>query len=238
MFGFLRCFVILATSTGAAASGHSVGGYDPSQLVAFVWIGQGMLATVNLGADTQLSTRIRTGEIVSDLLRPIDPIQAYFAADLGRAGFAFLTRFVTPVAVGMIAFDFYLPRHAVTYPLFAISLLIAVALCFACKYVVNAWSYWLLDGRGPQLAWTLCATVLGGLYFPLRFLPGPVAAALWLATPFPSLLQTPLDISVERTSSVAALGYIALQLVWLGLAFWAAYAVQHRGERRLVVNGG
>jgi ABC-2 type transport system permease protein len=238
VFGFLRCFVILATAAGAAETGHSAGGYRTSQLVAFVWIGQGMIATVNLAADTVLSTRIRTGEVVSDLLRPVHPVTAYFAADLGRAGYALLTRFVVPIAIGLLAFDFYIPQRPVTYPLFAISMVAAVSLCFACKYVVNAWSYWLLDGRGPQLAWTLCATVLGGLYFPLRFLPTPVLATLWLATPFPSLLQAPLDIAVERTSTAAATGYIGVQLVWVALAFWAAIAVQRHGERRLVINGG
>jgi ABC-2 type transport system permease protein len=229
---------MLATSAGGAASGHSVGGYSASQLVAFVWIGQGMIATVGLWGDTQLSTRIRTGEIVSDLLRPIHPILTYFATDLGRAGFAFLTRFVAPVTVGLIAFDFYLPRRAATYPLFAISLLLAIALCFGCRYVVNALSYWLLDGRGTQMAWTLLATLLGGLYFPLRFLPGQVVATLWLATPFPSLLQAPLDIAVERTSTEVGVGYVGVQLAWLALVFWGAFTLQRHGERKLVAQGG
>jgi len=234
VFGFLRCFVMLGVATG----GGMVGGYGRAQLVAYVWIGQGMLATVQLMGDAQLATRIRTGEIVSDLLRPIHPVITYFATDLGRASFAFLTRFVVPVIVGLIAFDFYIPHRAVTYPLFAISLVLATSLCFACRYVVSATSYWLLDGRGPQLGWTLLATLLGGLYFPLRFLPAPLVTTLWLATPFPSLLQAPLDIAVERTSTPIAIGYVGVQLVWVVLAFWAAFAIQRRGERRLVSQGG
>jgi ABC-2 type transport system permease protein len=222
----------------AAASGGAVGGYDAAQLVAYVWISQGLLNTVGLWGDNELSTRIRSGDVVSDLLRPIHPVASYFATDIGRAGFAMMTRFVVPIIVGLIAFPFYIPQHGVTYPLFAISVVLAVALCFACRYVVNATSFWLLDGRGAQISWTLLSSLLGGLYFPLRFLPGPLAATLWLATPFPSLLQTPLDIAVERTSTAGAVGLIAVQAVWVAVIFRLATAMQRRGERKLVAQGG
>lgn len=235
VFGFLRCFVLTAVAVGG---GGTVAGYGTPQLVAYVWIGQGLIGTVGLWGDTLLSTRIRTGDIVSDLLRPIHPIVTYLATDLGRAAFALVTRFIAPIIVGVIAFDFYLPRHAVTYPLFALSVVLAVVLCFGCRYIVNATAYWLLDGRGPQMGWSLASTLLGGLYFPLRFLPGPLVATLWLATPFPSLLQAPLDIAVERVSTAGAVGYIAIQLGWVIGIFVAAAAIQRKGERKLVAQGG
>jgi ABC-2 type transport system permease protein len=234
VFGFLKCFVLLA----AAAGGGAIGGYDVPQLVAFVWIGQGLLNTVGLWGDTQLSTRIRSGDVVSDLLRPIHPVASYFATDIGRAGFALMTRFVAPIIVGLIAFPFYVPRRAVTYPLFVLSLMCAIALCFACRYVVNAASFWMLDGRGAQITWVLLSSLLSGLYFPLRFLPGPIAALLWVATPFPSLFQTPLDVAVERAPVPNAFGLVGLQAVWVVLMFWLATAVQRRGERSLVLQGG
>jgi ABC-2 type transport system permease protein len=235
VFGFLRCFVITAVAVGG---GGSAAGYAIPQLVAYVWIGQGLIATVGLWGDTTLATRIRTGDVVSDLLRPIHPIVTYLATDLGRAAFALLTRFVVPIVVGVIAFDFYVPHRASTYPLFVTSLVLATVLCFGCRYIVNATSYWLLDGRGPQIAWTLLATLLGGLYFPLRFLPGPAVETLWLGTPFPSLLQAPLDIAVERVSTLEAVGYVGVQLAWLIVIFVAAAAVQRKGERTLVAQGG
>jgi ABC-2 type transport system permease protein len=122
VFGFLRCYVMLGV---AAGSGGSVAGYQSSQLVSYVWVGQGLIATIGLWGDTELATRIRTGAVVSDLLRPMHPVATYLATDVGRAGFALLTRFVIPVIVGTLAFDFYAPRHAPTYPLAAVSIVLA-----------------------------------------------------------------------------------------------------------------
>jgi ABC-2 type transport system permease protein len=221
----------------AAGGGGAVAGYRGAQLVSYVWVGQGLLATIGIWGDTELATRIRTGAVVSDLLRPVPPVTTYLAMDLGRAGFALLTRFAVPVLVGALAFDFYAP-HAATYALGAVSIVLAVVVSFACRYVVNAASYWLLDSRGPQVAWMLASSVLGGLYFPLRFLPGWLATTLWVATPFPSLLQTPLDVISERATGGAAAELVVLQLFWVVTMLALAGAVQRRGERKLVVQGG
>ena len=235
VFGFLRCYVLLAVVDG---SGGAVAGYAGPQLVSYVWVGQGLIATVGLWGDTELATRIRTGAVVSDLLRPMHPVATYLATDLGRAGFALLTRFAVPVIVGALAFDFYVPRHVVTYPLTLVSIALAVVVCFGCRYIVNAASYWLLDGRGALILWTATSSVLGGLYFPLRFLPASIQTLLWVATPFPSLLQTPLDVIAERSTGADAIGLVALQAAWAAGIVALAALVQRRGERRLVVQGG
>jgi ABC-2 type transport system permease protein len=234
-FGFLRCSVMLAA---AAAAGGAVAGYSGHRLATFVWISQGLLGTVGLWVPAEYAERIRSGDVVADLLRPVDLVGQQLATDLGRAGFAALTRFVIPIVVGAIAFDLYAPVRPATYPLFALSVLLATVICFGCRFLVNACAYWLLDVRGPQLGWVVASSVLTGMYFPLRFLPGPAVVALFVATPFPSLVQTPLDVLTERVDTVGQLGLIALQCGWAGAVLGLAWWVQRRGERRLVVQGG
>jgi ABC-2 type transport system permease protein len=235
VFGFLNCYVLLSV---AAGRGGSVAGYAPGQLVTLIWINQGLLATVGIWGDTLLADRIRSGEVVSDLLRPVHPVLTYLGNDLGRAGFAVLTRFAVPLLVGALAFDLRTPTRPATYPLFALSVVLATLISFACRYLVNAAAFWLLDSRGPVMAWNLAATLLGGLYFPLRFLPGPVLIALWVGTPFPSLMQGPVDIAVERVSPPGQLGILAGQAAWVLVMFALCGALQRIAERRLVVQGG
>jgi ABC-2 type transport system permease protein len=235
VFGFLRCFVLLAVASG---SGGTAAGYSPGQLATYVWVTQGLIATVGMWGDLGLAERIRTGDVVADLLRPVPPVVSYLATDLGRAGFAMLGRFLVPVLVGALAFDLYLPRHAVTYPLFAVSVLLATVISFACRYTVNATAYWLLDARGPQLAWMVVSNVLSGLYFPLSFLPGWLYLAVWWGTPCPSLLQAPVDVLVERHSPEGSLGIVGGQVLWAAITLTLAWYVQRRGERRMVIQGG
>ncbi|MBE1492523.1 ABC transporter permease [Plantactinospora soyae] len=227
--------MLLAVAGGA---GGVVAGYTPAQLATFVWVGQGLLAVVLLWGWSDLAERIRTGDVASDLLRPVHPVVSYLAADLGRAGYALLTRFVPPVLTGLLFFDFKLPGRWPTVPLFVLSVGLAVVICFGCRYLVNATGYWLQDVRGPMILWTLGSGVLAGLYFPLRFLPDWILLPLWLATPFPSLLQTPLDVVIERDDWPVQAGTVAVQLVWAGLILLGCRTVQRRAERRMVVQGG
>ena len=236
VFGFLRSYVLLAVA--AATAGGLAGGYDATQLATYVWVGQGLLSVVALWGWTELAERIRTGEVAADLLRPIHPVVSYLAADMGRFVHAALTRFVPPVVTGAIFFPLYVPQRWVTIPLFIVSLVLASVVSFGCRFLVNATGYWLQDARGPVMFWTLSAGVLSGLYFPLRLLPDGAAATLYLATPFPSLMQIPSDVLVERDGPWIQPGLVAVQVVWATVLLALCALVQRRAERKLVVQGG
>jgi ABC-2 type transport system permease protein len=234
VFGFMRGYVLFSIAGPAG----NLAGYDLSQLAAFVWLSQGLLAVVNAWGQLDLAERVRSGDVVADLLRPVAPMPLYLCTDLGRAGFAMLTRFVVPVGVGMLVFDFYLPRHAVSYLLFAISLLLALLVSFCARYLIGLAAFWLLDVRGLIMLWVFLWGAGSGLYFPLPLLPEWAQLVLWIGTPFPTMIQAPLDIAVERGGfSHAGLALLA-QLVWLAIGLLACRVVQARAWRKLVVQGG
>ncbi|HET7070011.1 MAG TPA: ABC transporter permease, partial [Nocardioides sp.] len=71
------------------------GGYDATDAVTYVWIGQALLMTVALwggGTTDDLADRIRTGDVAIDLYRPVSMVGWYLAGDLGRATYHVLTR--------------------------------------------------------------------------------------------------------------------------------------------------
>lgn len=236
VFGFLRCYVILAVA--AATAGGLAAGYDATQLATYVWVGQGLISVVGMWGWTELADRIRTGEVAADLLRPVPPVVSYLAADLGRFGHAMLTRFVPPMVVGAIFFPLYVPHRPGTIPLFLLSVVLGTLVSFAGRFLVNATAYWLHDARGPIGLWTLASGVLAGLYFPLRLLPDWAAVLMYAALPFASMLQIPADVLTERDGPALQAGLVAVQAVWaVGLLF-ACTRVQKRAEGKLVVQGG
>ncbi len=235
VFGFLRCYAILAAAAGARGV---AAGYSGDRLATFVWAGQGLIGTVLLWAPADLAERIRTGDVVCDLLRPVDPIWRELAGDIGRAGYGAATRFLVPVTVGALTFDLYAPRRLATYPLFVLSVTLATVVCFGCRYLVNCSAFWLLDVRGPAMAWAIASTTLSGIAFPLWFLPGWASAALRYATPVPSIIQAPLDILVERGGPSDQYRWLALLAGWALALLATCRLVQRRAERRLVIQGG
>ncbi|MFC7479688.1 ABC transporter permease [Luedemannella flava] len=227
----------MATVAGAGASGTAAG-YTSEQLLTFCWVTQGLIGVVALWGWNELGERIRTGAVVADLLRPISPVTSYLAVDLGRAGVALITRFVVPVAVGALFFDLYVPHRPATYPIFAVSVLLGVIVCFGCRFLLNATGYWLLDLRGITVVWLVASGLLAGLTFPLPFLPDWAVTALWVLTPLPSIMQGPLDILVERGDATRAGLTLAAQSLWAVVLLLICGYVQRRAERKLVIQGG
>ena len=231
-FGFLRCYIMLAV---AASAGGVLRGYDGAQLATYVWLGQGMLAVVNMWVSLDIAERVRSGDVVTDLFRPVNPLWTYLWTDLGRACFALLTRFSVPMVAGFVFFEMHLPQRPATYPLVALSVAAAAVVGFAGRYLVGLTAFWLMDNRGAVAAWGVLSSIGSGLYFPLTLLPEGVRIVLWVGTPFPALLQATADIAVERGDPL---------LILAGQVFWAVAllalcgVVQERATRKLVVQGG
>ena len=232
VFGFMRCSVLLSV---AASAGGLLRGYDGAQLAMYVWLGQGMLAVVNMWVPLDIAERVRSGDIVTDLFRPVNPLWTYLWTDMGRVGFAMLTRFSVPMVAGFVFFEMHLPQRPATYPLVALSILAAAVVGFAGRYLIGMTAFWLLDNNGASLAWVVLSTVGSGLYFPLAVLPDWLRVAIWVGTPFPSLIQATADIVVERGDPLLLLGG---QVAWAVALLALCGVVQRRATRKLVVQGG
>jgi ABC-2 type transport system permease protein len=230
VFGFLRVGVLLAALGGRA----QLAGYDQASAVTYVWLGQGLLAVVLLWGEADLAERVRTGDVVVDLSRPWNLQVARLAEDLGRAGYAVLGRFLPPVLIGMFFFPFRWPKHTVTWALFALSVLLAVMASFAIRFLIDLSAFWLLEVRGIGSVYRTVAGVLSGLVVPLVFFPDWARTALWF-TPFPDIMQSSIDVFVERGSGLWLIAHqVASALVLLAIGQF----MLRRAERKLVVQGG
>ena len=230
VFGFMRCAVLLTVFAGSA----QVAGYNPSATVTYVWIGQGLLAVVLLWGDTNFGERVRSGDVAVDLLRPVDLQAALLAEDLGRASCALLTRFTVPLLIGLVFFDLTLPGSALRWTTFGLSVLLATLVSFAIRFLLNLLAFWLLDWRGLLSLHAAIGGMLSGLVIPIGFFPGWARVAIW-ATPFPAILQAPIDIAVGRG---AVLPLLAHQLAWTVALLAVGRLVLARAVRTLVIQGG
>jgi len=231
VFGLLRVAVLLAV---AAEAGRATG-YDAATSSTFVWLGQGLLAVVLLWGDGELSDRVRSGDIAVDLSRPWDLQLALLAGDLGRAGHAVLFRLAPPVAFGALVLPFRWPTAPVpTLLLFTASTVLAVVISFALRFLLDLSTFWLLDSRGVRSVYNGLGSVLAGLTVPLAFFPDAVRALVY-ATPFPAIMQTPIDVFTERDGLPWLLAH---QVAWAVALLALGRLVLARATRKLVVQGG
>ncbi|MGN6599976.1 MAG: ABC transporter permease [Actinomycetes bacterium] len=245
VFGYVRSSILLAAAT---AAGGSFAGYDPSAVVTYTFLGQALIAVVHVFGWNELALRVRTGDIAVDLARPVDLQLAWLAADLGRAALQLLARGVPTMLLG-VAFvtvglpaagsdlSLQLPATPALAAAFVLSMGLAVTVSFAARFLLNLVAFWTVEIRGFLSFYVLTSNLLMGLVVPVQAFPDGVRALVY-ATPFPAMLQAPIDVWTGRGLGPSAAGTLAVQAGWAAALLLLGRWVLSRGTRRLVVQGG
>jgi ABC-2 type transport system permease protein len=216
------------------------GGYDATDAVTYVWIGQALLMTVALwggGTTDDLADRIRTGDVAIDLYRPVGLIGWYLAGDLGRAAYHFLARGLGPTVLGLMLFDIAVPGSPYAALAFLVSLTLAVVTSFAIRFLVACSAFWLLDQTGVRTLSGVLAIFFSGMTLPLVIFPEPLRS-IALALPWASYLQTPADIWLGHRTGTDLFAGLGLQVVWIVVLLGFCHVVLGAATRKVVVQGG
>ena len=240
MFGVVRAAVLtgaIATSAAATSTATTVAGYTAAQAATYAWVSQGLIAPIHVFIWNDLAQRVRTGSIAVDLARPVDLQLGWLAADLGRAAYTLLPARSAPRADRRADHRAAAsPRQALPYVLGALSIVLAVGISFACRFLVSLVAFWLTEIRGVLGTYSGVSVMLCGLLVPVPWFP-PWLHAIAAATPFPSMLQTPLDVITARIDTAASLRAVAVQLIWLAVMLVAGRLALRAATRKLVVQG-
>ena len=83
-FGVLRASVLVAVL--ASAPGGSIAGYDTAAMVTYMWVVQALIMIVRLWGWWEVEETIRSGDVVTDLARPIPYLGYWLARDAQGRG--------------------------------------------------------------------------------------------------------------------------------------------------------
>jgi ABC-2 type transport system permease protein len=233
VFGFILAYVYLAMFDTRS----EIGGYDAADTVTYVWLTQAMIAAISIFGWREFAERITSGDVATDLIRPVHPLRAGLAYDYGRALYHTIFRGLPPLVLGAFVFDLTAPTDPAVWAVFLVSVALAVTVSFAFCFLYNLSAFWLLDYRGAMRIAITLAAFFSGFVIPVRFFPDWLQTVAY-ATPFPSMVQLPIDVFVGASTGTELVATLAMQLAWAVALFAACHVVFGRGTRKLVVQGG
>jgi ABC-2 type transport system permease protein len=234
VFGYLRAAILVVVATTA---GGAVRGYDATDLVTFAFVSQGFIMVVGIFGDRELAQRVRTGDVVIDLYRPVDLQLWWLAVWLGQAAFQTLGRGIPPVILGALVYDLRWPDPWWQWPIFLASVVLASTIGFALRFCSALTAFWLLDNRGVEQLVTMAANFFTGLLLPITLFPHWLEqVARWL--PFAAMLQLPTELFLGRHHGWAIAGVLGQQLAWVAALIGAGRMLLGAATRRVVVQGG
>jgi ABC-2 type transport system permease protein len=236
VFGFIMTYTYIALWENRP----NLGGYDVTDAITYVWIGQALLAPLALfggGFQHEFAERIRKGDIAIDLYRPIDLQLWWLASDFGRAAFQLIVRGGGPMLFGTLAFQLRYPSDLLTWLAFGCALVIALTVSFAIRYLVCLTAFWLLDSRGVEQVAGFCGMFFSGMVLPLNIFPGALGE-LSRALPWAATLQVPADVFLGKHHGTDLVQTLGMSAMWALVLLLAGQLLTAFATKKVVVQGG
>jgi ABC-2 type transport system permease protein len=232
-FGLLRVAVMVALY-GARTE---VAGVDLQAAITYTGLAQAVIAYLSIFGWYDLMRSVNSGEVAADLLKPLGYFRFWLAVDLGRALVAFFLRGAPIMVVYALFFEITVPHGWQQWLALTAALVLGWLLSFAWRFLVNLAAFWTPNALGVGRFAFGVAWVLSGFFMPLRFFPA-WAQAVCHATPFPSMVNTPIEIYLGLVTGWALLWVLVVQGFWIVVLLALCQLTMRAGIRRLVIQGG
>jgi len=232
-FGLLRA----AFFTALYAGRNDLNGLSLPEALTFVAFSQALIAFLALFSWSDLMQTVYSGSIATDLLKPQRLFSFWLAREAGRGLVNLFGRGVVLLALYAPFYPLVLPTHPGQWLAVCAALSLAWLVSFAWRFLVNLSAFWTPEARGVIRLGMTATLVLSGFYMPLHLLPDWFQRLAAL-TPFPAMIQLPLDVFLGRLEGGALLQTFASQALWFLILMLLAELVLRLGVRRLVIQGG
>jgi ABC-2 type transport system permease protein len=232
-FGFLR----VAVMTALYGTRTEVAGMDLQAAITFTGLAQAVIAYLSIFGWYDLMRSVSSGEVAADLLKPLGYFRFWLAVDLGRALVAFLLRGVTMMVLYFLFFSITAPTTVGQWLALTLAFGSSWWLSFAWRFLVNLAAFWTPNALGVGRFAFGIAWVLSGFFMPLRFFPGWFQTLCHL-TPFPSMVNTTIEIYLGLLTGEALVWALVVQVLWIGILTGACHLTLRAGVQKLVIQGG
>ena len=221
------------------AKGEAIGNFNFGAMVYYfllVMFLNGLITTTD--DEWQVATDIREGQLNAYLIKPIDYMIYRFSL---FAGNRLLYTVVTLPVVALLFFTF---RKFLVFPsdwqhwiLSLVSIVLAGLLQFFISFSIALLAFWVLEISTFVFIIYSFEYFLSGQMFPLAMMPSHLQEAL-LWTPFPYEMYFPVTLFMGRIPPDQIARGLAIQAVWVLIAFAGARFCWQKGLRRYGAYGG
>lgn len=218
-------------------NGGDIGSMPQRDLFAFLLVAFAMNNLLTWSSENSLSREIRSGTIVSRCLRPMYFLSQNLAEMTGSLLLQGSVNF-SVVVLGFLLFHGHLRTPApLSILLFLPCLLLGTLLRMLLVDLFSLLCFFTTSNLG--ISWTRRALFefFSGALIPVSMFPGWLKSITY-ATPFPYMLQAPIDVLLGRPLSAALPVVFLLQLIWLGIFLLLHCLLFGKIRKNMAIAGG
>jgi ABC-2 type transport system permease protein len=202
--------------------------YSILSTCVYLLIGNSMIGT--------LGSKIGSGEIAMDLIKPVHLARYMFAESGGQTLFRILFEMLPIILFGVVAYGFMLPS-VFDLMMFAICLFNGIILYYLMSFICGLFAFWYMVSWHTQSVFQLVMALCSGSLLPLWFFPEGFSRFVGFL-PFQLVFYGPISVFLGKRTFPEELSILAMQGVWILLLGLILKWVWAKALRKLVIQGG
>ena len=218
---------------------RSVAGYDLNRILTYIVISQTLLTLVfTLRVNRIIEEKVRSGEIATDLMKPIDFQMMTLATAVGTSIHTLLLNMLPKVILFYAIFRLSLPPSLLTVLLFTLSVFLGYVILFSIEFIIGILAFWIVEVRGIHtlVVWGLYM-LFSGYFLPLEFYPTFLAKVAALL-PFRAIIYIPTALYTGQFTGSSLVSALLIQLTWSIVLMGLGRIGYRAAFRKLEVQGG
>jgi len=233
-FFMVRSYVFMALYENRGV----VAEYNMVEAITFTGVTQAMIMVVGIfGSFTEIGNAVKTGEVATDLMKPVDYQFFTLSRQLGRSLYFFLFRGLPIFMVMVIFFPWQPPVSVLALILFLISLVFAASISFSFSFMIGLSAFWLMDIRGIAGIVMGSSILLSGFLVPISFFPGDFGK-ICEYLPFVGQSYVPVAIYLGKYTGIHILNMLIRQVIWTFILIIIGRIFMSLAIRKVVIQGG
>jgi ABC-2 type transport system permease protein len=234
---FIWVIILYYLWRAAYAGRASIAGLSWEQMRTYVVIAYGINALVGWRTGTAMMATTRTGDVVFEMVRPLNYCTTQVARALGFTVVEGGISMVFTLVIGLLFLHIQAPASVGSALFFLVALIIGFLTKVLVVFLVSLLTFWTLNGMGLMWSQQAIMQILSGTIVPLALMPG------WLQVvakvlPLRGIVSTPLQFYLGTASGWAGLGLLGLQAAWLVALWLIANLAWKRAFRIVEIQGG
>ncbi len=212
-------------------------GFSWDEMRTYVIVAYAVNTLLSFQSLMRMMNTIRTGDVASELLRPMDFLGAQLSQAIGSACIEGLISSCVALLISFLFLNIMPPQTPLMFGFFLLSVCLGFLIKFLLSYLVALLCFYTINALGLVWAQTAVINLFSGALIPLAFFPDWLRQII-LLTPFQGIVYTPVTLYLGKIQGAEVGRALGTQLIWTIILWLVARWFWRVSIRQLDIQGG
>lgn len=185
--------------------------------------------------EAQISKKIKSGNIIVDMLKPVNYKIMLFSKMLGSTMSEYVGAILSAIIFGYLIGAF--KNVFIVGSVFPLSLFFSIIIKFEIQYFFSIFCFYTDNHNGVVKAREILSNFFSGALVPLIMFPESIREVLGFS-PFAGMVSIPVNIFIGLSNKSDAFKLVCVQLLWIILLHFLSNFFWKNAYKKISVYGG